>query len=457
MTQEWRARITEVFVAAFAVAAVLAFARAQAISVVEWSIGLLAFLALAFLLDRDPSDLKHQARGSTAFLVVCALAILKGPASASVVVLATAVVGGLNERRQLVKIIFNASQHTVALCAAWVLYAALGGNLPAAFLSPGTGTVAAGLFDLVRFFAFVLAYLWINAFFVHLIIAVSTGKPLLEIWRANRRGAFSFDVSAVSVSILGAVSFTFFERWEGFGVLGLALVAVPMHGSRRSYLLLRQLQASGEELLQLMVKAIEARDPYTSGHSLRVQRLSVAIAGDLRISGRDMENVATAALLHDVGKIHEEFAPVLRKESKLTPEERALIETHAFRGFELVGVISRFRGPVQTAVLHHHERWDGAGYPAQLRGEAIPLISRIILVADTIDAMTTDRPYRARMGFDSVVAELKRHAGTQFDPDIAEVAITSLAVRRIITEPELSAKTVVREASLAAATAATAV
>jgi len=443
-------------VGVFMVTAMAVFARTASQYPVHWSFALAAFFLLALLLAQSSSELRHNVRGSTSFLVVCALAVTSGPTEAGLVTAACVlVVDGLLERRELRKVAFNVAQHTLALLSSWYAYTALGGATPAAFLSgAATGGWLAAALDLARFSVLVLLYLLFNSLAVSIIVSATRHLRFFDVWAGNNRGVLSFDFSSIAISVLGAVSYTFFNQWSGFGVVGLALVAVPMLVSRKSYILLRQLQMSGEELLQLMVKAIEARDPYTSGHSLRVQRLSVAIAGDLRISGRDMENVATAALLHDVGKIHEEFAPVLRKESKLTPEERALIETHAFRGSELVGVISRFRGPVQTAVLHHHERWDGAGYPAQLRGEAIPLISRIILVADTIDAMTTDRPYRARMGFDSVVAELKRHAGTQFDPDIAEVAITSLAVRRIITEPD---KTVVREASPAAAAAATAV
>jgi len=192
------------------------------------------------------------------------------------------------------------------------------------------------------------------------------------------------------------------------------------------------LQSSGEELLELMVKAIEARDPYTSGHSLRVKELSRAIALELNLSARDLEEVETAALLHDVGKIHEEFAPLLRKESRLTSEETALMQSHAIKSADLVGIISRFRGGVQKAVRHHHERWDGQGYPDGISSTEIPLASRIIIVSDTIDAMTTDRPYRKGLSLDIVLAELQKCRGTQFDPAIVDVAVSSVAVRRLI-------------------------
>jgi HD-GYP domain-containing protein (c-di-GMP phosphodiesterase class II) len=202
---------------------------------------------------------------------------------------------------------------------------------------------------------------------------------------------------------------------------------------RHVYGLYHQLEDSGQELLQVMVKAIEARDPYTSGHSVRVSELSRAIAVESGLSARDIEEVETAALLHDVGKIHEEFAPVLRKEGRLTDEETALMQTHSTRSAELVGIISKFRGFIQDSVRHHHERWDGQGYPSGLSGNNIPLGSRVILIADTIDAMTTDRPYRKRLSLEVVVAELQKCKGTQFDPRLVDVAISSVAVRRLIS------------------------
>jgi HD-GYP domain-containing protein (c-di-GMP phosphodiesterase class II) len=209
-------------------------------------------------------------------------------------------------------------------------------------------------------------------------------------------------------------------------------VIVPIVAVRHVYGLYHQLEDSGQELLQVMVKAIEARDPYTSGHSLRVSEMSRAVAVELGLPAREIEQVETAALLHDVGKIHEEFAPVLRKEGRLTPEETALMQTHSEKSAALVGIISKFHGFIQESVRHHHERWDGQGYPFGLANKSIPLGARIILIADTIDAMTTDRPYRKRLPIDVVITELQKCKGTQFDPELIDVVIASVAVRRLI-------------------------
>jgi putative nucleotidyltransferase with HDIG domain len=220
----------------------------------------------------------------------------------------------------------------------------------------------------------------------------------------------------------------------GFGTPGFAAVLIPILVIRHIYGLYRKLQSSGRELLDLMVKAIEARDPYTSGHSIRVATLAKTIAQEAKMSAEEVEEVYTAAVLHDVGKIHEEFAPLLRKDSRLTPEETALLQTHAVKSAELVGIISSFRGRIQNAVRSHHERWDGGGYPDGLAGEDIPQGARIIMISDTTDAMTSDRPYRKRLPMEAVVAELQKYRGTQFDPGLVDLVVNSVSIRRLMAE-----------------------
>jgi len=183
-----------------------------------------------------------------------------------------------------------------------------------------------------------------------------------------------------------------------------------------------------------MVKAIEARDPYTSGHSQRVAQLAEMIAVELEMGSRTIEQVKTAALLHDVGKIHEEYAPLLRKEGRLDATEKALMQTHSIRSAELVSTISAFRGAITEAVRHHHENFDGTGYPERLTGESIPIGARIIMVADTVDAMTTDRPYRKALSFERVAEELSKYAGRQFDPQLVTAFLQSAAIRDLIVQ-----------------------
>jgi putative nucleotidyltransferase with HDIG domain len=286
--------------------------------------------------------------------------------------------------------------------------------------------------DLGLFLLLSTSYFLVNSVLVSLVVSLSSERTFREVWSLNTRGILGYDLGASFISILVAWMYTAVDRWIGFGPIGLIGVVVPLIAIRHVYGLYHQLEHSGQELLQVMVKAIEARDPYTSGHSLRVSEMSRAMAVELGLPAREIELVETAALLHDVGKIHEEFAPLLRKEGRLTDEETALMQTHSEKSADLVGIISKFHGFIQESVRHHHERWDGQGYPYGLSRKNIPLGARIILISDTIDAMTTDRPYRKRLPIDVVIAELQKCKGTQFDPDLIDVVVASVAVRRLI-------------------------
>jgi putative nucleotidyltransferase with HDIG domain len=197
-----------------------------------------------------------------------------------------------------------------------------------------------------------------------------------------------------------------------------AVLVLPLFGLRQLYKTNWQLQTINEELLQLMVAAIEARDPYTSGHSQRVADYTEVVCRAAGLSPRATERVYAAALLHDVGKIHEEFAPILRKPSRLTDAEFSIMKTHSAKGAALVGKVSQFQDLV-ASIRSHHESWDGAGYPDGLKASEIPLWARVIAIADTVDAMTTDRPYRQALSADAVRSELVRQAGRQFDPHLA--------------------------------------
>jgi HD-GYP domain-containing protein (c-di-GMP phosphodiesterase class II) len=203
------------------------------------------------------------------------------------------------------------------------------------------------------------------------------------------------------------------------GGAGWALaLAFPLLGLRQLYKANWMLEKVNHELLQLMVAAIEARDPYTSGHSQRVADYSRIVSTAAGLGTKDSDRVFTAALLHDVGKIHEEFAPILRKPGRLTDSEFSVMKSHSEKGAALVGKVSHFRDLIPS-LRGHHEAWDGSGYPDGLRTEQIPLWARVIALADTIDAMTTDRPYRQALHIDTVRAEIRAQAGRQFDPRIA--------------------------------------
>ena len=399
------------------------------------SLAILSACAVAFLLDRSPMIYRVGARGSTAFVVHLAAAALFGGFWGGLI---TGVSTAFNAKARgdgFQRAVFNTAQRVLCVVAGALLYqVVLGGSTPPAFLAPDEVPAAVVQRDLFLFFVFVGAYVLLNKILVAVVVSLKDNRPFREVWHLNSRGIIGYDLGA---GVLAAMMAWFYVKADsiGYGPIGLILLILPFIALRHIYAMYQGLQESGQELLQVMVKAIEARDPYTSGHSLRVRELSRAIALELQLPAQQIEEVETAALLHDVGKIHEEFAPLLRKESRLTDEETALMQTHAAKSAELVGIISKFRGSVQHAVRHHHERWDGQGYPDGITSATIPLASRIILIADTIDAMTTDRPYRKRLSLEIVIAELQKCRGTQFDPAIVDVAVSSVGVRRLIAGP----------------------
>ncbi|HOX20320.1 MAG TPA: HD-GYP domain-containing protein [Gemmatimonadales bacterium] len=395
---------------------------------------LLSFIFMAFLVEQSSTQLKVGARGSTSFVMHMSAGLLFGGFWAGVIALSSSVMGQLALGSRPEKLIFNGSQRAASVMFAVLIYHLLGGGLPPAYLQVvGSVESTALQRDFFLFFAYAATYFILNSVAVSGVVALTTERSFRDVWSLNTRGVIGYDLGASAIALLLAWLYTWFQATWELGSIGLVLVVIPIVAVRHVYGLYHQLQESGQELLQVMVKAIEARDPYTSGHSLRVSQLSRLIALEMGLQIRDVEQVHTAALLHDVGKIHEEFAPLLRKEDRLTPDETALMQTHSARSAELVGIISKFRGFIQDSVRHHHERWDGKGYPNGLSGHEIPLASRVILVADTIDAMTTDRPYRKRLPLEVVIAELKKCAGSQFDPEVVEHVVASVAVRRLIT------------------------
>jgi putative nucleotidyltransferase with HDIG domain len=183
-------------------------------------------------------------------------------------------------------------------------------------------------------------------------------------------------------------------------------------------------------VLKELTAALESKDPYTLGHSRRVERHCYRTAAVLGFQEDDIEVVRKAAALHDVGKI---CVPdrILRKEGPLSPEELQMIEEHAVVGASMVSSIGN--ADIISAVRHHHEHWNGAGYPNGLVATDIPLFARVIAVADAYDAITSTRPYRAGSGRDEAVEELRANAYTQFDPDVVEAFIAALPTRLAVT------------------------
>ncbi len=178
------------------------------------------------------------------------------------------------------------------------------------------------------------------------------------------------------------------------------------------------------EALKALASAVDAKDPYTARHSMRVTRLSLLLADGLGLTSDEKYVLELSAWMHDVGKIG---VPdhILTKASPLTKGEFEIMKIHAPKGGEIVGQIEELTR-VADVIRHHHERLDGQGYPDGLRGRAIPLLSRVILIADSFEAMTSDRSYRPGPGRPYAFEELRRHAGTQFDSELVDIFLRKL-------------------------------
>ena len=183
----------------------------------------------------------------------------------------------------------------------------------------------------------------------------------------------------------------------------------------------RLLEESALEAVESLNATVDAKDPYTAGHSQRVQRIAIALGEELGLEPERLDVVRFAGLFHDIGKIAVPDA-ILTKPGPLTDLEYEVVKRHPEDGARIVGRLHRMRDAV-PAVLHHHERWDGGGYPHRLRGEAIPLEAAIVGLADALDAMTTDRPYSDARPLDDATEEIVRNRGTQFAPAVVDAYV----------------------------------
>ncbi len=314
-------------------------------------------------------------------------------------------------KRDALKSVFNVSQMALGLSLGVLAFRAVGGQ--SLWHLRGQGFLPSLVASILPVMVLTTTAFFTNSVCVSTVLAVSQRTSFVRIWKANTLATAPYHPLTLLI--------VFYVAWlsTNLGAFGTAGMVVPMLAVRQLYRTTMELTNVTEELLDLMVAAIEARDPYTSGHSKRVAEVSRIIATALNLPSAQVERIGVAALLHDVGKIDENFAPILAKEGRLSPEEWEIMKRHPIRSAQLVGMLTSLRDLV-APVRHHHENWDGTGYPDGIRGESIPLASRIIMFADTLDAITTDRPYRKALDPEEARSEFIKFRGRQFDPAICD-------------------------------------
>lgn len=193
----------------------------------------------------------------------------------------------------------------------------------------------------------------------------------------------------------------------------------------------RKLERVAAAALETLLNAIEANDEQTGLHVRRVAAYALVIADAAGMSEREQRAVERVALFHDIGKIHEALFDIVHEHARLSPAERRAIATHPARGAQVLGPMEPFYPELAAGVIAHHERWDGTGYPRGLRGTQIPIEARVVAIADTFDAVTHSRRYRAGSGPNWAAEVIAEGRGTQFDPELVDLVLLPPVLQRL--------------------------
>jgi putative nucleotidyltransferase with HDIG domain len=251
-----------------------------------------------------------------------------------------------------------------------------------------------------------------------MVIHFAEGISLWSIWKNQLKGIIATYIALAPIGFIMAMVYV------SIGIWGIILFFFPLILARRSFELYTRMRKVYLDTIRALAAAIDAKDPYTKGHSERVAETSVGLAQELDLSDKEIENIEYTALLHDIGKIGISDN-ILGKNSSLTDKEFDKIKEHPVMGAKIVEPVDFLKNSYE-AIYHHHEKYNGKGYPDGLKEEDIPLSARIIAVADAYDAMGSDRPYRKKLSKDKILRELKDQAGKQFDPGIVKALISVL-------------------------------
>ncbi|WP_217239452.1 HD-GYP domain-containing protein [Streptomyces sp. AC555_RSS877] len=372
-----------------------------------WAVVLLA--ALYGGCERVAARLRFT---GTFYPVLLAGAFLLPPSAAALVVLPGALLSRVEQRPQWLRRVWRAAQLVIAVWAAARVHRALDGwdavhasDFPYA-LAPAAAAVLA--------FCLVLTVLDGG------ILALAERVPARRAWR----GLFVRSLAPAVVHGLAGLMMAVLWR-SPYGPVTALLVLLPMCVSWWVFAQYHRERAAHQATIRALVQAVDIKDGYTRGHSERVGQASMMIARELGMPDERVEVLRFAGILHDVGKLGVPTR-LLRKDGPLTCEERRVIELHPEYGHEMVRGIS-FLGEARAAVLHHHERLDGSGYPYGLAGGQIPESARVVAVADAFDAMTSTRSYSRARPVPVALAELERCAGTHFDPQMVTALVRALS------------------------------
>jgi len=367
------------------------------------------FLTISTFAEFIPVDLPMAGSITIGFPIDFLLILVYGPALAMLITALAALMGQIIERKiSWYKVIFNASQYSLTVGIAGIVYQRVGGVVG-----------AQNIFQFILPAAIcALTYCIVNISLFIMVVSFAQNVRIKQIWRASIKDTVPSYIAEAPMGFLMAIVYT------EVGIIGILLFFLPLLLARRSFELYTKMRKVYLDTIRALAAAIDAKDPYTKGHSERVAETSVALAQELNLSDRDIEDIEYTALLHDIGKIG--IADnILGKDSSLTNKEFDKIKEHTIMGAKIIEPVDFLKNSYK-AIYHHHERYNGKGYPDRIKGEEIPILARIIAVADAYDAMSSDRPYRKKLNKDKILKELKDQSGKQFDPEVVKALILIL-------------------------------
>lgn len=388
-------------------AALLGYAFTQPI---DWSV-VVPIAGLIFLAETALGPLLLRRSGSqtlymtVVFPIRMAAIVLAGPWSVVLTAL-VALVAYVRGGRPIVKRVFNAAQFAIAAWLAGIAYTLLGGHVGPVDSETFLGSV-------LPFAVAALVYYVVNTFLVSVVITLTGPVGYGEFWRQAMRPLTTTYLGYGPVGMLLAV------LWSEIGVFAAVIALGPMFIGRWALTQSVAERDVQDSALRTFARAVETKDFYTRGHSERVSKLVGLMGREVGMPEERVALLSYAGLLHDIGKIRVP-THILQKAGPLTRDEFGAIQLHPVYGQAMMRDVS-FLDDVLPGILHHHERFDGGGYPMGLAGADIPEFARIISAADALDSMTSTRSYRSATTVEDALAEIRRGAGTQFDPQMVEL------------------------------------
>ncbi len=371
--------------------------------------GVAFWIVLTLLTSALPVQMPHGTMVSTSFAPGVAAMLLGGPVAAGWV----AAIGTTELRELRGKVPWYGSAVNHAGIALPVM---VGSLVMEAVRGLWTSAV---LGDFVALFAGATVMFALNASITAAVVALRTKQSFRVVLLGDARG---FSINFIALTPLAWLMAQIYTLPNGAGAWTTLLFGLPLYTTRVAHHRFVEMREMFTQTIGALAEAVDKRDPFTSRHSHRVKEIAIDIGREMRVSEAELEALEWGGLLHDVGKIGVPDS-VLLKQERLTREERMLMNAHPVKGAEIIAPVTKL-APELPIIRHHHEWYNGSGYPDRLMGDEIPKLARILHVADAFEAMTAARPYRMKpLSQDQALAELRKFAGVQFDPVVVDAFV----------------------------------